>query len=136
QDAREERRRRPGRARWLQRKQAATTCGPGSGVLGIACGTNRHLRLVTTPPQRSDPSSQLAATGRQKTRAWAQFWSHSSPSGAVHRCSARSRLRSSRTVATAGERRSALLEGVLGATPREFESRILRHAELRRREAG
>jgi hypothetical protein len=26
-----------------------------------------------------------------------------------------------------------LLESVLGATPREFESRILRHADLRRR---
>ena len=31
----------------------------------------------------------------------------------------------------AGERRSALLESVLGASPREFESRILRHADLR-----
>jgi len=32
----------------------------------------------------------------------------------------------SRTAADAGERWSALLESVLGATPREFESRILR----------
>jgi hypothetical protein len=38
-------------------------------------------------------------------------------------------LRSSRTVADAGERRSALLESVLGATPQEFESPILRHAD-------
>src|SRR5262245_49269021 len=38
-----------------------------------------------------------------------------------------------RTVADAGERWPALLESVLGATPREFESRILRHADLRRR---
>jgi hypothetical protein len=30
-------------------------------------------------------------------------------------------------VVNAGERWSALLESVLGATPREFESRILRH---------
>jgi hypothetical protein len=36
----------------------------------------------------------------------------------------------SRTVADAGERWSALLESVLGATPREFESRILRHYDL------
>ena len=34
---------------------------------------------------------------------------------------------SSRTVADAGERWPTLLESVLGATPREFESRILRH---------
>jgi len=34
---------------------------------------------------------------------------------------------SSRTVADAGERWPALLESVLGATPREFESRFLRH---------
>src|SRR5690349_3903759 len=36
----------------------------------------------------------------------------------------------SRTVADPGERRSALLESVLGATPQEFESPILRHADL------
>ena len=30
------------------------------------------------------------------------------------------------------EHRAAVLESVLGATPREFESRILRHADLRR----
>ena len=63
-------------------------------------------------------------------RAWAQFWSHSSPSAAVHRWSPGSCLGSSRTVAAAGEHWSALLESVLGATPREFESRILRHADL------
>jgi hypothetical protein len=36
----------------------------------------------------------------------------------------------SRTVPDPGERRSALLETVLGATPQEFESPILRHADL------
>ena len=35
-------------------------------------------------------------------------------------------------MAATGERRSALLESVLGATPREFESRILRDADLRK----
>jgi hypothetical protein len=34
-------------------------------------------------------------------------------------------------VVNSGERGPALLESVLGATPREFESRILRHADLR-----
>jgi hypothetical protein len=59
-----------------------------------------------------------------------QFLSHSPPSATVHRRPPRSGLRSSRTVADAGERWPALLESVLGASPREFESRILRHAEL------
>ena len=40
----------------------------------------------------------------------------------------------SRTVAGVGERRSALLESVLGATPQEFESPILRHTDLRKRD--
>jgi hypothetical protein len=44
--------------------------------------------------------------------------------------------RRSRTAAAGRERRSALLESVLGATPREFESRILRDAGLRRCEHG
>jgi hypothetical protein len=60
-----------------------------------------------------------------------QFLSHSPPSGTVHQCSLGWCLRSSRTVADAGERWSALLESVLGATPQEFESPILRHADLR-----
>ena len=37
---------------------------------------------------------------------------------------------SSRTVVNPGERWPALLESVLGATPQEFESPILRHADL------
>jgi len=37
-----------------------------------------------------------------------------------------------RTVVNAGERRAALLESVLGATPQEFESPILRASDLRR----
>ena len=36
-----------------------------------------------------------------------------------------------RTVVNAGERRAALLESVLGATPQEFESPIFRHADDR-----
>src|SRR6516165_12419666 len=60
-----------------------------------------------------------------------QFLSHSSPSGTVHQCSLGWCLCSSRSVADAGERGPALLESVLGATPQEFESPILRHADLR-----
>ena len=68
------------------------------------------------------------ASGRRavpRGRAWAQFWAHSPPSAAVHQRSQWACLRTSRTVADIGERWSALLESVLGATPREFESRIL-----------
>src|SRR5260370_22635967 len=42
----------------------------------------------------------------------------------------------SRTVAHPGEPSSAFLESVLAATPREFESRILRHSCPRRRKAA
>src|SRR5215470_6311353 len=45
----------------------------------------------------------------------------------------RSCSRGSRTVADAGERHATVLESVLGATPQEFESPILRHAGLRQR---
>src|SRR5262249_25528709 len=56
-----------------------------------------------------------------------QFLSHSFPSGTVHQRSLGSCLCRSRTVADGGERWPALLESVLGATPQEFESPILRH---------
>jgi hypothetical protein len=55
-----------------------------------------------------------------------QFLSHSPPSAPVHRRPQPSRQGRSRTMAAIGERWPALLESVLGATPREFESRILR----------
>src|SRR5580700_7573669 len=72
-------------------------------------------------------SKSGGARSRHGTRSgWAQFWSHSRPSGGVHRRSRDSHLGRSRTVATGGERWSALLESVLGATPQEFESLILR----------
>src|SRR5215468_6337685 len=58
--------------------------------------------------------------------ARSQMWSHSRPSGSVQQRPARHFPGRSRTVAAIGERRSAMLENVLGATPREFESRILR----------
>ena len=61
---------------------------------------------------------------------WAQFWTHSSPSRAVHQWSPGLCSRGSRTVADAGERHATLLESVLGATPQEFESPILRHADV------
>ena len=68
--------------------------------------------------------------GQPQSSPWAHFWAHSSPSRAVRRRSRRARLRTSRTVADHGERWPAVLESVLGASPREFESRILRHADL------
>ena len=59
-----------------------------------------------------------------------QFLSHSPASGAVHRRPPQSCSGRSRTVADACERWPALLESVLGATPQEFESPILRHPDL------
>src|SRR5215472_13453173 len=102
---------------WLAARPAGT---------GSRCGATRS-------PRRSP--------GVAPRPCWVAWWAawplvsvsvHSPLSGTVHRCSPRSCLRSSRTVADAGERGPALLESVLGASPREFESRILRHADLRR----
>jgi len=62
-----------------------------------------------------------------------QFLSHSPPPGSVHRRSRVACQRRSRAVANPGERGPALLESVLGATPQEFESPILRHADLQER---
>ena len=56
----------------------------------------------------------------------------SPPSATVHRRPPTTHLSNSRTVADVGERWPTLLESVLGATPREFESRILRHGDLRK----
>jgi hypothetical protein len=73
------------------------------------------------------------AQSRSRKWAWSQMWSHSPPSGTVHRRSPGARPRMSRTFPDPGGHWSALLESVLGATPREFESPILRHADQARR---
>jgi hypothetical protein len=66
------------------------------------------------------------------SRAWSQFWSHSPPSGTVRRRPPGTNPGRSRTVAAPGGRWPTLLESVLGETPQEFESPILRHPELRK----
>jgi hypothetical protein len=76
------------------------------------------------------PRSPEALFRKRPPSLLSQFLSHSLPSGTVHRCSPRSCLGRSRTAADAGERWPALLESVLGATPQEFESPILRHTDL------
>src|SRR5260370_24412316 len=60
------------------------------------------------------------------------MWSHSAQSGTVHLRSPGMCPRWLRTVEAGRERGSAFLESVLGATPQEFESPILRPAELRK----
>jgi hypothetical protein len=99
------------------------------GAIWDPCRTNRCLRLVTAVRAALHTSNDSAATpGEQASAwAWAQFWAHSPPSATVHRCSLRSCSRSWRTAADAGERHATVLESVLGATPQEFESPILRH---------
>ena len=106
----------------------------------------RNLRALDGPPRSAGTGARFSAqqiastlTGRRSSDVLlrrgppgllSQFLSHSPPSWAVHHCSLRSCLCSSRTVADAGERGPTLLESVLGATPQEFESPILRHADL------
>jgi hypothetical protein len=103
------------------------------GAIWDPCRTNRCLRPVTvTLAALLRPPTWPPDLGSRPWPAWAQFWAHSSPSRAVHRWSPGSCSRGSRTVADAGERWPTLLESVLGATPREFESRILRHADLQK----
>ncbi len=46
--------------------------------LGIAGGTNRCLRPVTTVRAALSSVQSLVRHARQQTRAWAPFWSHSS----------------------------------------------------------
>jgi hypothetical protein len=115
------RRGRPGRrartcTRWTAGRRGRAGTGPGSApTRSPRCSRVSLLRRAT----RSGPPSLLS-----------QFLSHSPPSGAVHQWPPQSWSGRSRTVADLGERWCALLESVLGATPREFESRILRHADL------
>ncbi len=99
------------------RGRTRTTCLPRSGTLPAGGGwPGAVLESVSRGQPQSSP--------------WAHFWAHSPPSMAVHRRPPGTRPRWPRTVADIGERRSAVLESVLGASPREFESRILRRADL------
>jgi hypothetical protein len=115
-----------------------------SGSAWSARPTSTNLHAVDSyPPRPAGTGARFIAqevastlTGRRSAAVLpsggppgplSQFLSHSPPSGIVHRCSPRSCLRCSRTVTDAGERGPALLESVLGATPQEFESPILRH---------
>ena len=101
-----------------------------SRPLAAAGRSGRHGRAcqaaVVKPVHRRSPREQQTAPGLS-------FGLNSPSSGIVHRRPPGSCSRSSRTVADAGEHRPTLLESVLGATPQEFESPILRDADLRRR---
>ena len=107
---------------------------PGPGAV--------HRRTRTAVPPRSGTLAACSGwrcavleslrSGGFWSRAWSQFWSHSPPSGAVHRRPPGTNPGRSRTVAAPGERRPTLLESVLGASPREFESRILRSSDQRK----
>jgi hypothetical protein len=99
----------------------------GIHVRRIVAYVRLRLRMQRYSVQRL---ARHTRGSRPWPQAWAQFWAHSSMYGAVHRWSPGSCSRGSRTVADAGERWSTLLESVLGATPQEFESPILRHADL------
>ncbi len=98
--------------------------------------TLRSPRKRATWPATYRPAESVSGRRPERVRpprVLAQFVSHSLPSGAVHHRPPRTHSRSSRTVPVPGARRSTVLESVLGASPREFESRILRQAPARRR---
>ena len=93
-----------------------TECGTGArpgGTAIVACQVRRMKCVMTR-------------------HALVSVLSHSPPPGTVHRRPPPSRSSRPRTVAATSELRPAVLESVLGATPREFESRMLRHLDLRR----
>ena len=138
----------PGRA-YYERELGEGKTGKASPALPETADQRRHLCL---PAGRRRPGSGSADGKRARegnggtTLLASAAGSHPStgssakplpdplpaydPSG--RNCSPGSCLRSSRTVADAGERWSALLESVLGETPQGFESPILRASDLRR----
>ena len=101
----------------------------------------RNLRALDGPPRSAGTGARFSAqqiastlTGRRPAAVLlrsgppgllSQFLSHSPTSGTVHQRPPRSCSGRSRTVADHGERGPAVLESVLGASPRGFESRIL-----------
>ena len=93
-------------------------------AIGASWGRMQHESLprpVTTAPAAIKPVHWRGRHGSSRPRLGSVLVSP--PSGTVHRCSPRSCLRSSRTVADAGEHGPALLESVLmgGATPGRTE---------------
>jgi hypothetical protein len=104
----------------------------GPAWLARPTSTNLHA-LDGWPPRSAGTGARLSAheiastlTGPYlpaadlrllpRAGAWSQFWSHSLPFGTVHRRPPGTNPGRSRTVANRGERRSALLESVLGKT--------------------
>jgi len=97
----------------------------------VAAGPGPGSAPKRSPRRSPDAAPQRCCPGAGRLASCLSFClTDSPPSGTVHQCSLGSCLCSSRTVADAGERGPALLESVLGATPQEFESPILRHADL------
>ena len=125
----------------------ASTAGSAEWILTVlevirplAASLPAAVRRLATPPagrgQLQRPGNRLdahaalllrRASPHRPPSLLSQFLSHSPLSVTVLRRPPQSCSGRSRTVADAGERWSALLESVLGATPQEFESPILRH---------
>ena len=108
--------------RILTAASAACKTAPGPAVRADGPGIADKRGTSGTAPSRPESYVPLY-------RTWAQFWAHSSASTAVRRRPVAANPRRWRTWADLGGRWSALLESVLGATPREFESRILRYVD-------
>ena len=112
------------------RTRPPSPASPASPPAPRPAGTGARLSAQVIASTLTGRRSSKALLGRGPPSLLSQFLSHSPPSAAVHQRPPESRSGRSRTVADCGERWSTLLESVWGATPREVESRILRHADL------
>ena len=102
---------------------AMATANRPATSLPAGSGLSRRAKVNLPDPRRRTGRDLYLADPPQQ---WSQFWSHSCGSSSVRRGPWSTRRRRSRTVMTLAGHTPADLESVLGATPREFESRILR----------
>ena len=128
-------------------REQDTTLPPGTERITeiVATEITRHAQPApvagpapaSLPGRRETPRTGLPAphpapacprTGPSPSLPQSQFQSHSPASSSVRQASSRSCGRGHRR-SRLGERTAADLESVLGATPRGFESRVLRSAD-------
>jgi hypothetical protein len=109
-----------------------------AGILNPAMSARRRLLGPVRMPLRvsrvrigvrdTNPAGR-ASTPDPASGGWAHSRAHSLPAATVHRRPRATHRPRSRTMAALSERGLAVLESVLGATPQEFESPILRHPD-------
>jgi hypothetical protein len=93
--------------------------------------------IIGTAGQDAMATESYGNFGLGTGRRWSQFWSHSLRFESVRGGTGPGRSCRSQTALTQHERSPVTdLESVLGATPREFESRILRSSDQARRQTA